>query len=295
MDLERYKEYFSLSDADFEKFDHNNAIIADVFKVVEPSNAPRVLKLCPREGDFFRERFFLSNLAGKLPVPALLGSFEPFANEAGAILMSYIEGRLLSDHEWCDELAFDIGAKLGLVHSNRMQYFGDPTKKETLFQSAADYFHEKFAEELEECAGHLPEETINFCRDYYDRNLALFDSVDGPCVVHRDFRPGNLLVQKGHLAGIIDWAAARMGFAEQDFCSLEHNGFPDEPKFKKRFFAGYTSVREVPDFEKIMPLLRLGRSLGVIGYTVKSRTWNGKNREIYRYNRDFLDRFCGDQ
>ncbi len=41
--------------------------------------------------------------------------------------------------------------------------------------------------------------------------------MDGTCVVHRDYRPGNLIVHDGKLQGIIDWTGARTSFAEEDF------------------------------------------------------------------------------
>jgi len=91
--------------------------------------------------------------------------------------------------------------------------------------------------------------------------------------------------------GIIDWASARFGFAEQDFCSMEHRNWPRNPEHKQSLLEGYSSIRQVPNYKAIMPLLRLGRALAVIGFTVTNGTWKGKDQEIYQYNRRFLDKF----
>lgn len=68
-------------------------------------------------------------------------------------------------------------------------------------------------------------------------------SVDGPCAVHRDYRPGNLMVHQGKLQGIIDWAGARASFAEEDFCSIEHGEWMVAPHLKKALLDGYTTER----------------------------------------------------
>ena len=73
---------------------------------------------------------------------------------------------------------------------------------------------------------------------YYESQQHLFDSVDGPCMIHRDFRPGNMIVHHGKLMGILDWASTRFGFAEQDFCSMEHRHWPGNPEHKHSLLAG---------------------------------------------------------
>lgn len=55
----------------------------------------------------------------------------------------------------------------------------------------------KFEEGLEECRNHLPKELIEQCRLYYDKKINLLTSVDGPCIIHRDFRSGNAIIDNG--------------------------------------------------------------------------------------------------
>src|SRR5205085_798513 len=105
------------------------------------------------------------------------------------------------------------------------------------------HFTIKFEEGFSECRDQLPKALLDQCRIYFDKHIKLMDSVDGPCMIHRDFRPGNLIVYDGKLQGIIDWASGRAGFAEEDFCPMEHGEWQLNPTHKKLFLAGYASIR----------------------------------------------------
>lgn len=287
--LSIYKECFGLQRAQFVRIEHKETMVAIVYKVMLTSNKTFLLKICSRDEDFYREIYFLEVLAETLPVPKVKCFLEPAAGRPGGILMEFLEGTLLNECDWTEALAYEIGVKLALLHSIRSEYFGDYVHKNSCEQIPEEYFQGKFFEELEECRTHLPKEIIQFCENYYTSHSDLLGSVDGPCLIHRDFRPGNMIVNDGKLVGIIDWASARFGFAEQDFCSIKHRNWPKSPKHKHSLLRGYSSIRPLPKYEAIMPLLRLGRALAVIGYTVKSGTFRGKDREIYQYNRDYLD------
>ena len=144
---------------------------------------------------------------------------------------------------------------------------------------------------MNECRNHLPKELIEKCRRYYDTHLDLLTSVDGPCIVHRDFRPGNLIVFEGKIQGIIDWAGGRASFAEEDLCSLEHGEWPNNPNRQKSFLTGYASIRPIPDYKNLMTFLRLSKAIAIIGLTVKRGTWDNNHSRVYQYNRRFLETF----
>jgi Ser/Thr protein kinase RdoA (MazF antagonist) len=289
--VEVYSEYFGYNNATFSRVDHDNTMIAIVYRVDFSSEKSLILKICTRDQDFYRECYFLNALAGLIPVPKLEKVAKPEEGRAGAILMEYLRGCLLTEEDWTRELAHDVGAKLAILHSQRSAVYGDCTHDTSHTQNAREYFQKKFFEELKECIHHLPEKTIKHCQEYYESHQNLLDFVDGPCMIHRDFRPGNIVVKNKKLVGVIDWASGCFGFAEQDFCSLEHRNWPKNSEYKKALLAGYASIRPLPDYRAIMSLLRLGRALAVIGFTVKDGTWRGKDEKIYRYNQHFLDSF----
>lgn len=291
VDLEVYKEKLAMQSATFSHINHAETIISEVYKAVTPEGKLYILKICPRSDDYFRELFFLRKLKGCLPLPEIIHTVDPLKEHFGAILMEYLNGQLLQDEDWSKELAFELGIALAYLHNNRTEGYGDLTKLNALFEDPESYYNNKFQEELDECKDHLPHSLVEKCSGYFASYRHLLANVDGPCMVHRDFRPGNLLVREGKLKGIIDWSSARSGFAEQDFCSLVHFKWTPNPEYMRAFLDGYSSIRPVPNYKLTMPLLQLGRALAVIGYTFKSKTWDSTNSSLYTYNRTYLDSF----
>lgn len=278
--MNTYQKAFGLTDASFDPIRHDEITGSAVYKVTFPTKSPRILKVCPRLEDYRRERYFLERLGPSLPIPKLIDSFAPTSGIAGALLMEWLEGEILQAKDLKDPLAYELGKSLAKLHLHRTEGYGDPSKPESLCSPAATYFEEKFLEELNECRTDLPITLTEKCEAALTSSKHLLEAVDGPCIVHRDFRFSNIIVADGKLKGIIDWAGARSGFAEQDFAILSW-----EPIAK-----GYSSVRPLPNCKAIMPILHIGRSLAVIGLCLKNQTSKGKHAEIYQTHRCRLER-----
>lgn len=286
--IDFYQKLLNLEKASFSRIDHEDAMVAIVYKVTQSNGEQFILKICDRVNDYLREVYFLKFFAGKLPVPQIIRIVQPEENIHGAILMECIPGSLLQSKEFTETLAYEIGRCLAHIHLNRLPGYGDPVQKD-LNSDPRIYYTLKFEEGLDECSNHLPSDLIEECRHYYKAHVDRLTSVDGPCIVHRDFRPGNLIVHNGKLQGIIDWAGARASFAEEDFCSLEHGEWPNHPRSKKFFLNGYSSIRPVPDYNCILPFLHLNKAIATIGFTVKRETWNSSSAQLYQYNRRYLE------
>lgn len=286
--LENYQALLNLPEATFSKIDHEDAMVAVVYRVTKANGEQLILKICDRENDYLRELHFLNYFKEILPVPKVIQALPSTLNQHAAILMECLPGSLLKTAELTEALAYEIGNCLAKIHLNRLQGYGDPVQGNLSMDPKA-YFSLKFEEGLQECKSHLPKELIEKCQQYYAAHIDLLNSVDGPCIVHRDFRPGNLIVYQGKLRGVIDWAGARASFAEEDLFSLEHGEWPINSDCKKAFLAGYSNVRKIPDYTRVIPLLRLNKAIATIGFTVKRETWDGRDSSIYRYNRQFLD------
>lgn len=289
--LAAYQEELNLHEALCVRIDHREATIAHVYRVTLPSQERYILKICRREGDFHRERYFLERLAGILPLPRLLQAVEPRGERRGALLLEDLGGHLVEPADWNEGVAEEIGELLARIHLNRTSAYGDLTQPDTLTPHASIYFGEKFQEELEESAPRLSTEWIKKCHRYFDNHLPLLEQVDGPCMIHRDFRPGNLILSEGKIKGIIDWSSSRSGFAEQDFSLLEDRQWPAQPRLKEALFAGYRSIRPLPDLSKILPLVQLGRALAVVGFVLQSRDEQGKLGAFYEQKLHFLYHF----
>lgn len=285
-----YQQKLNLYNASFERIEHEDAMVATVYKVTPCGGKQSILKISTRTKDYFRELYFLNHFAGLLPVPSIKGLVPPEKGVDGAILMEYIPGSLLEVSQLTHAMAYEIGSLLARIHCSRVEGYGDLTKPESLTSDPRVHFFQKFEEGIDECKGNLSQLLLDQCRQYADKHSKLLSLTDGPCIVHRDFRPGNILVHQGKLQAIIDWAASAGSFAEEDLCSLEHN-WVLSPSAKSSFLAGYASIRPVPDYQPLMPLLRLNKALATLGFTVKQGTWKDVRAFLYERNLHFLKNF----
>jgi Ser/Thr protein kinase RdoA (MazF antagonist) len=286
-----YQELFQLQNATFSLIDHEDTMVAIVYKITQQNGTELILKICRRTSDYLREAYFLEHLAGSIPLPRLIQTVPPKTGIHGAILMEYLHGTLLNLQDLTPSLTHEIGSALARLHLHRVSDYGDLTQPQSLSPDPRVHFTLKFEEGLSECSQHLPQEILDQCRRYFDEHVHLLHAVDGPCTIHRDFRPGNVMVDQGKLQGIIDWASGRASFAEEDFCPIEHGQWGSNPTIKQSFLQGYASIRPVPEYKAMMPLLRLSRAIAIIGFLVKNETWNTLHTQVYQFNRQYLDTF----
>lgn len=289
--IDLYQHYFHLEKAHFSRIDHEETMVAMVYQVKLPSRKPLIFKICTRPQDYWRELYFLHYFSGKIPVPLVIQSMEPSQEICGAILMECLPGALLQKIDFTDSLMHEIGSLLARIHSNSASGYGELTQPHTLSQNSDHYFKFKFFEGLDECRDHLSPNLLDQCHHYYQTHQHLFASVDGPCITHHDFRPGNIMVRDGRIQGIFDWASGCASFAEEDFCSLEHGDWPMSAAQKISFLEGYKNIRPVPHYQAMMPLLRLSKAVTLMGFTVKNNTWNHQHAHLYQLNRQFLEDF----
>lgn len=285
-----YQKLLNLQDATFSLIDHEDAMVATVYRITKLNGEQLILKISEQSNHYFREVLFLKQFAKALPVPKIIKLIEPSEEIHGAILMKHLPGMLLRAEDLTEPLAYEIGRSLAIIHLHRLSGYGDPIQN-NLTSDPRSYFTLKFEEGLEECTPRLPINLIEQCLAYYKANVDLLTVVDGPCVVHRDFRPGNIIVHEGKLQGIIDWAGARASFAEEDLSILHHGEWSNNPYSIKPLLAGYASIRLVPDYIRLVPFLRLNKAIATIGFTVKCGTWANTGSRVYQYNRQFLEKF----
>lgn len=282
-----YRRKLHLPNAIFTYIDHEDAMVAAVFKISQPGSPDLILKVCSRKGDFLRESYFLNRFAGKIPVPKIIQLIEPEIGLDAAVLMECVQGDLLTSETVTKALASEIGSLLARIHLEHAEGYGDLTDPSLLSGDSRIPFTMKFEEGLEECKDHLPASLLETCRRHFDKNIDLLSSADGPRVIHRDFRPSNIIASEGKVQGIIDWSSGRGGFAEDDFCPLEFGEWP--AGCKSAFLEGYASIRKVPDYKPMMPLLRLSRAVAAVGFTVKRGTWESRNSKLYQFNLNHLE------
>ena len=72
-----YRQRLSLQRATFSRIDHDDAMVALVYKVTQPTGTELILKVCARNNDYLREVFFLKHFCGILPVPRIIQGRPP--------------------------------------------------------------------------------------------------------------------------------------------------------------------------------------------------------------------------
>ncbi len=196
--IKTYQPRLNLQNATFSRIEHEEALVALVYKIISKNREQLILKICERPHDYLREVYFLRHFAKILPVPKIIQLVEPSEKIAGAILMRCLPGTVLKVKELSKSLAYEIGRYLAFIHLNRLSGYGDLIQ-DNLKADPRIYFTSKFDEGLNECKFHLPIKLMDQCYNYYKAHVDLLLTVDKPCLAHRDFRPGNLMINEGKL------------------------------------------------------------------------------------------------
>lgn len=287
--FELYLSKLSVNIIRKEKIDHEESLSSEIYKLYLKDGSNLILKMSYNNERWNREIYFLNKLKNIIPVPMVIEEINPDDNFPGAILMECLQGTIIHPKNLNDQLAYKMGILLAQIHSVKCEDFGDIANNK-ITKDALTVLMNYYLEAFDECKNHLDTNLLNkiekFCEDKFNKPLNL----DGPCIVHRDFKLGNIMVKNNNIIGIFDWELAYNGFAEDDFCQLFYLLWEDYPKTKNSFLQGYSSIRKLPLFDN-MPLLRACKSLGAIGFTIKRKTYNSVHKFVFDKNEKYLNDF----
>jgi Ser/Thr protein kinase RdoA (MazF antagonist) len=240
---------------------------SEVYRLTLEDGEDVVLKIPFNKIKVSREYRMLTRLKGKLPVPEVLGYWEGDGEITGALLLSFIDGLPLSG-EISDDMAYKMGKLLGRLHSLRAEGYGDgigESAEPEWWQGIKD----RFTEWVEDCRKIMPESELRQCINLFESIFTNLPPPDGPCVVHFDYRPGNILVRGSEIAGLIDFESARGGSADIDFVKIKIYVWDLFPSSKEMFIRGYGDVRKVPDLEITLPFYEFYNAFGGVAWCVR--------------------------
>jgi Ser/Thr protein kinase RdoA (MazF antagonist) len=243
---------------------HEDAISSTVYKIDLQNRKTAILKICYSPDRYRRELYFLESLKTQFLVPSVFGKVEPSIELKGAILMECLSGDPLSESTLSSDMAFTMGHLLASLHLLGAKKYGDLSLGEGIPSDPIRELTLDFQESLVECKDILSASLLSQVEQYFATNLPLADRLDGPCIVHRDFKPGNIIAEKQKVLGVIDWENSRGSFAEEDFVRMDLLVWSHSEKSKQPFLEGYQSVRKLPNIEEMLPFLRIVRALGAI-------------------------------
>ncbi|MFS0872657.1 phosphotransferase enzyme family protein [Paenibacillus xylanilyticus] len=254
---------------------------SEVYKLTLASRETVYLKIPYNKDKLFREYQMLERLKDTLPVPRVLDFWDGDECTTGALLLSEIQG-LPCTEDVNEELSYQIGMYHAMLHEVPMPGYGYHVTDGFTFLDQNNWrLHIKnnFEKWKEPCREILDPELYDRCVLHFEEVFFALPDPDGPCTVHMDFRPANILVNGNKVSGIIDFESARGGSSEIDFTKMNRYIWRANPKTRLPFIEGYQSIRPLLGLERVLPFYDFYDSFSAVVWC--------KNRGIER-NQTFL-------
>lgn len=226
-----------------------------VYKLNLSSGETVYAKIPYNRDKLYREYRMLEMLSPFLPVPKVLDFWSGDELISGALLLSQIQG--LPCTGVIDEgLAFQIGVYHAKLHELKMPGYGVEVINGFQFLNQNNwrqYIRNNFEKWMEPCSEILERGLFERCVNHFESVFSVLPQPDGPCVVHMDFRPGNILINDNVVVGIIDFESARGGSSEIDFTKMNRYVWEVNPNTRVSYTEGYSSIRPLMELESILP------------------------------------------
>lgn len=149
-----------------------------------------------------------------VPVP------EVFARGADWAILSFLDGRPLVDSPGATQAAARMIGKLRSVRFSQQGWIGaDLVVRPFAFGGSLGFVNSKL--ESTPVAEHLGPELYASLRAFVVKATDSFEALDvGPCLVHGDFNPSNVLTREGRVSGLVDWEFSHAGSSWLDIGNL---------------------------------------------------------------------------
>ncbi|WP_018755497.1 phosphotransferase family protein [Paenibacillus terrigena] len=228
---------------------------SQVYKLDLTSGETVYAKIPYNRDKLYREYRMLEMLSEVLPVPKVLDFWSGDDFISGALLLSQIQG-IPCTGNIDDELAFQIGVHHAKLHDVKMPRYGVEGIDGFQFLHQNNwrlYIKNNFEKLTEPCKEVLERGLFEKCINHFESAFSVLPHPDGPCVVHMDFRPGNILTNNNEVVGIIDFESARGGSSEIDFTKLNRYVWEVNPQSRVSYKEGYSTIRPLMELETILP------------------------------------------
>ncbi|PGC63516.1 phosphotransferase [Bacillus toyonensis] len=256
-----------------EKFTLNVLTIEDVpqsfssmvYKIKLIDHRTVYIKIPYSKAKLEREYTVLERLRHKLSVPQVLDYWEGNEDVTGALLLSAING-VPAIGNVDAALAYDIGvqhAKLHAIIPNEQDF---KSSVSNVYGQWSEFIQRHFFSFAEDVKAVIEPRLYEQSLQHFERHLKLLPTPDGPCFIHMDFRPGNILVYENQVAGIIDFESVRIGATEMDFTKINRDIFMKYPGTMEAYQQGYESIRPLIDLQEVLPFYRFTDAFNSIGW-----------------------------
>ncbi len=177
----------------------------------------------------------LNEIRGELPVAEAV-AFGHYG-KITYLIQKYVKGEPLFliwqrlAFQQKESLVKSLADYLRRFYSHPAPKFGIPYNPSNQFDSWREYCEDVFNSNLEgviKLKGDMPLPILDTVIDYFDQNKHALDGSEAS-IVHGDLWPANILVDKGEIAGIIDFEFSFWGAKDYDFfLTLQFCLFPND-------------------------------------------------------------------
>lgn len=257
-----------------------------VYKLLLNNQQQVFVKIPYSKTKLMREYEFLQILQDKLNTPRVIDFWEGNDLIPGALLLEAIDGEICT--KTIDKaLAYEIGLSHAKLHSIPATFF---KKSDTIERYQPEewraFIQQKFEYFSEHTKAILSKELFDKSIHYFEKYFYSLPTPDGPCLIHMDFRPGNILVKDNNVKGIIDFESARLGSTENDFTKINRDIWCRQPNTKEPYIQGYNSVRPMINLQKILPFYTFYDAFCSIGWSEIREA--KKHQEFIKENLEIL-------
>ncbi|SDK55070.1 Phosphotransferase enzyme family protein [Paenibacillus sp. OK060] len=254
---------------------------SDVYKLTLLSGEDVYVKIPYNKDKLFREFQMLEILKDVIPVPKVFDIWYGDESNTGALLLSAIQGVPCTEN-MDEKLSFQMGVYHAMLHEVKTPGYGyHSTDGFNILDQNNWRLHIKnnFEKWKEPCKELLEPALYERCILHFDGVFSALPDPDGPCLVHMDFRHGNILVNGNKVTGIIDFESARGGSSEIDFTKINRYIWEVNPRTKSPYFEGYQTIRNMLNLEIVLPFYNFYDAFSAVVWC--------KNRGVER-NQSFL-------
>ncbi|ALC85105.1 phosphotransferase [Bacillus sp. FJAT-22090] len=262
---------------------------SEVYKIQLINKKNVYIKIPFSKDKLFREYKMLIKLKNYMSVPTVLDYWEGDETVTGALLLEEIIGvPCLGRIDF--QLAFQIGVNHAMLHALSMPVYGAETEngfKPLENNDWRNFIQQTFIKFEKHTRLELP-------NDLYEKSIRHFELIfptlpapDGPCIIHMDFRPGNILIHDNKVSGIIDFESARVGSTEIDFAKINRDVWCKYEGTRDAYISGYESIRPILNLDSILSFYSFYDAFNSIGWcrlrgVDKHQAFLNENIEILR-------------
>lgn len=236
-----------------------------VYRLKLSSQETVFLKIPYTTEKLVREAEALEVLRETIRVPDVLDYWEGDEEITGALLLSCIQGQPVPK-KVDNKLAYDIGVNHATLHTVTPDVTKEFRGLSNVYEEWGIFLNKQFYHFAKVVEGAIPADLYDQTLELYEAWRKLLPPPDGPCFIHRDFRPANILTSDNQVSGIIDFETARFGSTEIDFTKINRDIFLHNPGTREAYQEGYRSVRPLIDFDMILPFYRFTDAFTSLGW-----------------------------